>query len=70
MDGYWSVSYYNYAIGLAVVIGIILQNVVLFGDNIENYNWGLITLLVALALVWTCNKLLEYIVAVRCSCRL
>ncbi len=40
------------------VAGIILQNMVVFGRNIESWNWGMVTVLVTLHFAWCLNKLL------------
>eukprot|EP00750_Incisomonas_marina_P029214 INCI7073.1.p1 GENE.INCI7073.1~~INCI7073.1.p1 ORF type:complete len:382 (+),score=48.47 INCI7073.1:143-1147(+) len=58
---YWTASVFDLYVGVASLIGIALQNVILFGRNIENYNWGLLTTLVALQIAWTGNKLLTFL---------
>jgi hypothetical protein len=41
-----------------------LQNVVLFGHNIESYNWSLLTVLAVLEVLWVTNKLVPAAVQV------
>ena len=54
---------YDCMIGVATLIGIGLHNATLFGNNLESYNWGLITILVTLEIAWVSHKLIEFGIA-------
>lgn len=62
---WWSASKYDAFIAAATLCGIALHNMVLFGKNIESYNWGLITLLVVFEIAWMLHKSLDVVLEVR-----
>jgi hypothetical protein len=64
MHSFWDPSFYNSFIGIVIIMGMGMEHVFAFGDNVESYNWGLLVLLVASQIIWTWTKMLEAILPV------
>lgn len=65
MDDFLTQSWYDIFVGGAVLVGICLQHLLMFGKTIESYNWGLLGISIALEVAWIANRLLSMLTPVR-----